>query len=438
MNTVAYAGILEEYQKAKLEYINAIVCLATYNDRIGQIARTELLEEGWQIKPYKKFVNGVDTKFYFVENDAFELEHDIYILAITGTESFKDLAIDLNFNKIYFGGTTPEQFAEQAKKQNLTSKEPMVHRGFHKYTQTAFFSEEDDGATYGEYIADVLKGDSKRKLYLVGHSLGGAVATLGAARLISLGVDPAQLEVITFGAPAVGNQAFADQFGSQINLTRVVIQGDPVRNVLQNISGGYAQFGSQEVWRRNRNVDKKRHSITVYLDSAIRNYYDVREEAKQAGVLEERQIANRYEGVAGGETAMVYVAPLVTKIDKEIAEDQFYMEENYASVLRTSLPSFLIAEGQRGALSEEFAKAKQAGCKWMIIPEMTAKRISNQKHEFYVSFQEDLYAVEEQRLVGSFINANSSKEITPIEASLQNVTSVKQQRQALLKSLSAQ
>ena len=103
---VVHAGLLEEYQKAKLEYINAIVCLATYDDRAGQIARNELIEAGWKIKPYKIFKNGADTKFFFVENDAFEPGRDLYILAITGTESLKDIAIDLDFHKVYFGGNS--------------------------------------------------------------------------------------------------------------------------------------------------------------------------------------------------------------------------------------------------------------------------------------------------------------------------------------------
>ena len=422
-STIVQAGILEEYQNAKLEYINAVVCLATYSDQVGQIARNELVEEGWQIKPYKNFDNDVDAKFFFVENDAFESERDIYILAITGTESLKDIAIDLNFHKVYFGGNSPTEFIKNAKKQNLTSKDPMIHAGFNKYTQTALFTKEEDGKTYGEYIAKVLKEDNKRKLYLVGHSLGGAVATIGAVRLVSLGVNPQQLEVITFGAPAVGNQAFADEYGSKINLRRVVIQGDKVKTVLQSISDGYSQFGTQEVWQKNRNIDKQRHAITVYLDSATRNFYDIRKEAIKTGVVEEKQSTNQ---------AMVYVAPSKINLPEEIAEDKFYMEENLKFVLRGSLHSYFFAEGQRGSLQEELEKAKRAGCKWLLLPEITASKLRDKHNGFYLSFQEDIYLVNEGTLLGSFANSSSSKDFTPIEASMHNVTGVKHQQQASL------
>ncbi len=422
-SNIVQAGMLEDYQNAKLEYINAVVCLATYSDRVGQIARNELIEEGWRIKPYKKFDNGADAKFFFVENDAFESDHDIYILAITGTESLKDVEIDLNFHKVYFGGNSPAKFIESAKKQNLTSKDPMIHSGFNKYTQTALFTKEDDGTTYGEYIAKVLKEDSKRKMYLVGHSLGGAVATIGAARLVSLGVDPQQLEVITFGAPAVGNQAFADEYGSKINLRRVVIQGDQVKSVLQSISDGYSQFGDQKVWQKNRNIAKQRHAITVYLDAATRNFYDIRKEAIKAGVVEEKQSTKQ---------AMVYVAPIVINLPKEIAEDKFYMEENLKFVLRNSLHSYFFVEGQRGSLQEELDKAKQAGCKWLLLPGITASKLQDKHNEFYLSFQEDIYLADEGTLLGSFSNASSSKDFTPIEASMHNVAAVKHQQQESL------
>jgi hypothetical protein len=422
-SNIVQAGMLEDYQNAKLEYINALVCLATYSDRTGQIARNELAEAGWRIKPYKNFDNDADAKFFFVENDDFESGHDIYILAITGTESFKDIAIDLNIHKVYFGGASPTEFIENAKKHNLTSEDPMIHSGFNQYTQTALFTKESDGTTYGEYIAKVLKEDSKRKLYLVGHSLGGAVATIGAVRLVSLGVDPQQLEVITFGAPAVGNQAFVDEYGSKINLKRVVIQGDLIKSSLQSISGGYSQFGDQEVWQKNRNIDKQRHAITVYLDAATRNFYDIRKEALATGAIEEKQSTS---------PAMVYVAPSVINLPKEIAEDQFYMRENLKFILSDSLHSAFFAEGQRGRLQEELEKAKQAGCKWLLLPEITASKLQDKHNQFYLSFQEDIYLVEKGTLLGSFANSSSSKDFTPIEASMHNVAAVKHQQQESL------
>merc|ERR1712151_520967 len=64
-------------------------------------------------------------------------------------------------------------------------------------------------------------------LWLTGHSLGGALATLYAAELrLKLGIP---LGVCTFGSPRVGNQTFADLFKkARIPSIRVVCERDPV------------------------------------------------------------------------------------------------------------------------------------------------------------------------------------------------------------------
>lgn len=69
--------------------------------------------------------------------------------------------------------------------------------------------------------ADVRIRRSK-PLYIAGHSLGGALATLCGWRF-----QPAQ--TITFGCPRVGNAAFAEQY--PVQQTRYVHDLDPVPHV---------------------------------------------------------------------------------------------------------------------------------------------------------------------------------------------------------------
>lgn len=425
-STVAQAGSLENYERAKLEYMNAIVCLATYSDRAGHIARTELADAGWYMNPYKEYLQGVDAKFFFVENDDIAPGKEVYILAVTGTENIKDVAIDLNFSKVLFGGNTPATFAQVAATTDLTSKDPMVHRGFNKYTQTAFFTREKDHETYGEFLAGLLKGNSDRKLYIVGHSLGGAVATIGAARLLSLGVDPAQIEVITFGAPAVGNAAFAEEYGSKIDLTRIVIQGDPAKGVLQAVAGGYTQFGKQSIWKENHNVDKRSHAMVVYVDSAVRNFYDTREALREEGI----EIEDDRKVKPGA--SMVYVAPVVVTLPEAIAEDAFYMKESIKNVLKSRLDGYVIAEGERASIAEELQKAKAAGCDWLIVSEVKANKMQKFQYDYYVGFQEDIYWVRDGSLKGALSSANGTFDFTPIQANMHNATSVKEERERIL------
>ena len=60
---------------------------------------------------------------------------------------------------------------------------------------------------------------------MTGHSLGGAVALLAAARLYDEGAS--QIQVVTFGAPAVGNAAFNAAYEPLLQVDRIVMAGDP-------------------------------------------------------------------------------------------------------------------------------------------------------------------------------------------------------------------
>jgi len=72
----------------------------------------------------------------------------------------------------------------------------LVHAGFHRVSQTIV-----------GVISTALRGTNPSKLHVVGHSLGGAVANLIAARLH---VDRvADIELYTFGAPRAGLGYFA-------------------------------------------------------------------------------------------------------------------------------------------------------------------------------------------------------------------------------------
>ena len=66
------------------------------------------------------------------------------------------------------------------------------------------------------------------KIYVTGHSLGGALAILAALELRAQQLTPAL--VVTFGQPRVGNAAFAQLYNAQLreNTWRVINQNDVV------------------------------------------------------------------------------------------------------------------------------------------------------------------------------------------------------------------
>lgn len=64
--------------------------------------------------------------------------------------------------------------------------------------------------------------DSKKNLYITGHSLGGAIATLCALD-VAVNSKFKQPAVITFAAPRVGDITFADKFNAVITKSERVI-----------------------------------------------------------------------------------------------------------------------------------------------------------------------------------------------------------------------
>jgi hypothetical protein len=131
----------------------------------------------------------------------------IVVIAFRGTQ-FQDSeepdqkAIDLAID--FSAGTVP--YAENDPNN-------LVHEGFFTSVQVMESLEgltALDNTTLHEIINNAENSDD---LFLVtGHSLGGGIATLYAARLIDRGVKRDNLLVYTFGAPSAGNANFKNVF----------------------------------------------------------------------------------------------------------------------------------------------------------------------------------------------------------------------------------
>lgn len=78
-------------------------------------------------------------------------------------------------------------------------------------------------------IRRYFEGKNPTRIHIVGHSLGGALATLAAEMLGSAGV--AEVMLYTFGSPRVGDRGFAEALSGSIgarNIYRVYHPADPV------------------------------------------------------------------------------------------------------------------------------------------------------------------------------------------------------------------
>ncbi|KAJ9051668.1 hypothetical protein DSO57_1002368 [Entomophthora muscae] len=82
----------------------------------------------------------------------------------------------------------------------------------------------------------LLKAVSELRVYqnyplvLVGHSVGGAIATLSAPIIAQyLNIRPKAIRIVTFNQPRVGDESFTNYYNNlNFNFTRVVNKDDPV------------------------------------------------------------------------------------------------------------------------------------------------------------------------------------------------------------------
>jgi hypothetical protein len=133
-----------------------------------------------------------------------------------------------------------------------------VHAGFYRNVEGTFPTvlEALRNATQGKSILTGKKeaGALKplKKLYITGHSLGGAMAVLAAAMLKGgafpafTGIDGERIPVYTFGQPMVGNGAFAENSEKlAFDLHRYVYRRDIVpRLPSADAKGDFQHFGT--------------------------------------------------------------------------------------------------------------------------------------------------------------------------------------------------
>ncbi len=324
-----------ELRAEELQLTCALASMAAYSSDTAMMFREMLKTRGWSLETIEAYSDAADAKAILLRRN------DVNILSICGTEDRKDAAIDVRFKLVEFTGGG------------------MVHQGFNEYTEVLLNNER-----FKELINALLYSDEK--LYITGHSLGGAVAILTAARLVDLGE---QLEVLTFGAPAVGDQSFAERFDGRLKLTRITASGDPIKKALKKL--GYVHVGNELKYTPAKSVEHFRHKMAVYLDCALRNYYDANSEIEIA---------------SGGENRKIYVVPLrMMNIDKE---DKRYVELIIRDVLRSRRADLVLSAEPPSELdyktydddfaeldAKYFAEARAANCDLILIELLQSRRV---------------------------------------------------------------
>lgn len=399
---------MEDYEESYKLYIAAGASAAAYSDRIGQLANRYLEQDGWRIDHYVQPQGHTGARFLLAKKDLSN-GSSLYVMAIVGTESNGDIKTNLKVDRVYFAGNNAEEFATNAAKKDVPATEPKVHRGFYEFVQAGPSATLRNTQQPPLSLTDLLMADNNSRLYLTGHSLGGAAATLTGARLISMGIHPEQVEIITFGAPAVGNAAFATKFEPVLHLTRVVNSGDTVTGILQALVGGYKQFGQEIKWN-SLDIVGDPHKLAGYVDSAIKNYYDKRHQAMQAGMeLPAPSVAKQanHEGT--------YIAPVQNNLPASLMAEFRYMHEAFMDEYRQTLPDYVIANTQATPNTWREA-AISSGCRWAILSEISAFRVIKDKNTYYITVNQTVYDVATGTVTNTATFSTGTYNLTPLEA----------------------
>ncbi|CAN8232287.1 unnamed protein product [Cochlearia groenlandica] len=185
---------------------------------------------------HPSFIKSEFEKLCFLDNDITDTQVAIWrdarrkrlIIAFRGTEQtkWKDLQTDLMLVPV---GLNPERIGGDFK------QEVQVHSGFlNAYDSVRIRIISLLKMAIG-YIDDVAEREDKWHVYVTGHSLGGALATLMSLELASSQL--AKLGAITvtmynFGSPRVGNKKFAEAYNQKVNDSwRVVNHRDIIPTV---------------------------------------------------------------------------------------------------------------------------------------------------------------------------------------------------------------
>lgn len=142
----------------------------------------------------------------------------VKILSANATQAFVAVACNGEFAVLSFRGTEADRMKDVRADAKATQATCPTGQRVH----SGFMQQYDDISS--DLQATLDKPEVKGKpLFITGHSLGGAVATIAARRL---NAERQIAACYTFGSPRVGTESWVDQIKTPIY--RIVNSADPV------------------------------------------------------------------------------------------------------------------------------------------------------------------------------------------------------------------
>ncbi len=381
---------------AEIRLTCAVCSLGAYSGDESLLLRSMLTSRGWQIEKLSKKNNLADAKAYLATKG------DVKILAVAGTESLKDVEVDFRAGRVPLDDGIPLD-----EKEKHAGDKIFVHRGFRDYADVVL----SDGLF--EQLKTSLAENPNAKLYLTGHSLGGSVAIVMGLRLADAGVDKNQFAVITFGSPAVGSKALAKNYEDKVDVTRIVMKGDVIKKSTRAL--GFVEFGDVIKYDSSSGDNHSEHKMAVYLDSAIRDYYD-------AGGTLQHEVKDKI-------AAQIYVAPV-------LYDKSHFRNKGDAKLILNALNDSLencfeqpifaeprnISGDAKDFIEPEVDRfitaGRDAGCKYVLIRILSAKKIRDARYgERLVTLEEMIFDANGS-LLSMQTSGASTENLTLLEAAL--------------------
>lgn len=270
-SAVTRQPVSETYVDKYFTTIAAASCLGVYLPE-NSTEFNYLRSYGWHIAPQKMSDGKVETNFAIAHNYFPELAKQIFLVTFRGSAGKKDWSINLKTKRVNFGGSTLAQMQKIAA-EPLYKDRPAVHEGFNTYVDTVLRTSVLDEQGNFKGVFQEVAENPNAVLLLSGHSLGGATAALLGERLLCLGLPTERLYVVTFGAPAVGNEQFVQQYGDRLKLLRITNTADPIPGSLQTFFGSYKQFGQHVKYSLSPKISSIQHAMAMYFDYSISDFY---------------------------------------------------------------------------------------------------------------------------------------------------------------------
>ena len=176
----------------------------------------------------------------------------IYIV-FRGSSSKSDFLTDVKF----FLNELPQEFLNE-KKSNI-----KIHSGFLEQ----FLS------VRSTILSQVLLAPTSFQICCVGHSLGGALATICAFYLKSV-YSKRFVKCVTFGSPRVGNKEFVDAYNLKIEKSIRCVNADDI--VTRRPYWGYLHVDGEHLIGKSANVfynffgSVRDHYLESYFSSLTR------------------------------------------------------------------------------------------------------------------------------------------------------------------------